>query len=754
MNHLAVNRAASPVELVLERLEGVRRSGTGFEARCPAHADDTPSLSINEGSQGQALLKCHAGCSQDQVLDALEIIGIPKTHLFPHDREKTTTRESKVSSPINSHTIDEIRSWPWVQAVYEYQDERGVVRFLVVRTLREGKKSFAQYSPAESGRWRAGRKGVTPLLFRVPRILEARRNSQLVLVVEGEKDVESAEVLGFIATTNPGGAGKGKWLPDFSEILKNTRVAVIPDNDDPGREHATSIAASLYGVAAEIRIVELPEVGPKGDLTDWRRAGGTREQLMALIEKAPIWMPSIEELLNAGATEKHTTDLGNAKRLINRCGVDLRFCRPLASWYVWDGSRFCRDETGAVYRKAEEVVASIYAEAADADDSAERKRLAQWATRSESRDRLKAMVSLAEHQHGVPILPDQIDAEPWMLNVQNGILDLRTGELLPHRREALLTKISPVPYNPRATCPTWLAFLDRIMAGDRERVAFLQRAIGYTLTGNTSEQVLFFCYGFGKNGKSTLLDTVQALLGEDYATQATTEILMARNQAGHPTELARLKGARMVAAVEAEEGRRFNEPLLKQLTGGDRIAARFMRADFFEFRPEFKLWLAANHKPVIRGTDVGIWRRLRLIPFDVQIPESERDRHLPDRLRGELPGILSWALKGCLEWQRAGLAEPASVTQATGSYQSEMDVVGAFLDDVCVVFPSAEVKLTALYASYVDWCNKSGERPLTSRLFSARLTEKGFGKGRKGDGACILGIGLQARPELLTETAP
>lgn len=730
---------STPIERVLRVLSDARPCGGGFEARCPAHDDQAPSLTISEGSDGRALLKCHAGCDNTKVVAAL---GLHMRDLFIEDAPNQVARTSKTEKLF---TLEQIRSWPWTQRVYEYQDELGNLRFLVVRTIRDNKKSFVQFSPSEDGRWRSTRRGVKPLLFRLPKVLDAVRRGERIYIVEGEKCVEACEALGLVATCNPGGAGK--WQRDFGAVLRNAVVAVLPDNDDPGLRHAQDIAGQLQDRVAELRVVQLPGLTLKGDIADWRKAGGTREQLEALVQEATIWRPPAAPATTFCEGE-HLTDLGNAKRLVSQHGKNIRFCHPMGTWFVWDGRRFCRDETAAIYRCAETTVASIYAEAAEATDSEERKQISRHAVRSESRDRLNAMVSLATFQPGVPILVDQIDGNPWLLNAQNGTVDLRTGELLPHRRENLITKLLPTPYDPTASCPTWLCFLDRIMGGDQERVDFLRRAAGYSLTGSTEEQVLFFLYGIGKNGKSTFLDTLLALLGEEYATQASTEILMARNQVGHPTELARLKGARLVAAVEAEEGRRFNEPLLKQLTGGDKIAARFMRQDFFEFRPEFKLWLAANHKPVIRGTDTGIWRRIRLIPFDVTIPESERDRRLPERLRAELPGILAWAVQGCLEWQRVGLAEPQAVSEATDGYQSEMDILGAFLEETCCLLSSAQVKFNTLYDHYTAWCDRNREHVVSAKMFSNRLAERGYKTHRKKDGAWLLGLGLRVDDQM------
>ena len=246
------------------------------------------------------------------------------------------------------------------------------------------------------------------------------------------------------------------------------------------------------------------------------------------------------------------------------------------------------------------------------------------------------------------------------------------------------------------------------MNGNEKLIAYLQKAVGYTLTGDTSEQVLHFLYGLGANGKSTFLETIMAMLG-DYAKQTSTEtILVKKMTGGIPNDLAGLKGARLVSAQEVESGRRLAESLVKQLTGGDTISARFLHGEFFDFKPTFKLWISGNSKPVVRGGDYAIWRRIRLIPFTVQIPPEEQDRRLSEKLRGELPGILNWSLAGCLAWQREGLTPPEEVTAATESYRDEMDIIGQFIGERCLMGPEYKVTAKKLYAAFVEWSELHG----------------------------------------------
>ena len=422
------------------------------------------------------------------------------------------------------------------------------------------------------------------------------------------------------------------------------------------------------------------------------------------------------------------TDLGNAARLVHRHGRNLRYCWLWRKWLVWDGKRWVKDDTGEVYRLAKDTVASIYEEAAAALDDEDRKALAKHAMRSEAGARIKEMVDLARSD--VPVMPDELDASPDLLNTERGTIELRTGELREHRRQDLITKLAPVEYRPDATAGAWDAFLERVLPGEELR-GFVQRASGYSATGDTSEQCMFINHGGGANGKSTFQEAIAAALG-DYAMRAPTEMLLTKRSGGIPNDIARLKGSRFVASSETEEGRRLAESLIKDLTGQDTVTARFLWAELFEFTPTHKLWLSTNHKPEIRGTDNAIWRRIRLIPWTVTIPPAEQDKQLSTRLRGELPGILAWIVRGCLEWRREGLRAPDEVRRATGAYRAEMDVLAGFLAECCELDTGHWEYAKDLYECYKRWCDENGERPEPQRKFGGRLGERGFHRDRGG----------------------
>jgi len=441
---------------------------------------------------------------------------------------------------------------------------------------------------------------------------------------------------------------------------------------------------------------------------------------------------------------EHLTDLGNARRFVRLCGTDVRYVSPLRKWIIWDGTRWAPDEVQRIYQLAKHVVAGIYAEAGFELEEARRKPLAQHALRSESVRALEAMVRLAQSEATIPVLPEQLDEDPWLLNCANGTLDLKTGALRPHRREDLITKLIPIAYDATAPCPTWLNFLDRVLDGRPALIDFVQRAVGYSLTGSTTEQCLFVLWGSGANGKSTFIVALTRVLAAYAATMDANTLFARKNDdMAAKNDLATLAGIRFAAAMESDMGRRLAEALVKQITGGDRVKVRRLYADPFEISPAFKIFLSTNHRPHIRGSDKAIWRRLRLIPFTVVIPDGEQDHRLLETLATETPGILAWAVRGCLVWQERGLEMPEEVRDATAAYRRDEDLLADFLADRCIVDPMASVAAADLRAAYVDWAEKVGEKPLSQKSLGGHLKECGFEQVRTGTLRGWVGVRLR-----------
>ncbi len=438
------------------------------------------------------------------------------------------------------------------------------------------------------------------------------------------------------------------------------------------------------------------------------------------------------------------TDVGNGQRFAAMWGDDVKY-NPLAkTWLFWDGIRWVSDDMGKIMELAKKTALSIYEEASHALDPDRRKALASHAARSENEARLKSMINLAASEPGIPVLPKQLDADPWRLNVLNGTVDLRTGYLFPHYRGDLISKQAPVEYDTRATCPLWTEFLQTIMQGNEGLIDFLMRGCGYALTGITSEQVLFILYGTGANGKSVFSETVSHVLG-DYALTVPFSTFLIKKGDAIPNDVAMLHGARFVSASEGEYGSRLAESLVKRLTGGDRISARYLHKEFFEFTPQFKAFLSTNHKPAVRGVDHAMWRRIHLIPFAFTVPKAERDLHLVEKLKEESSGILMWLLAGCLKWQRLGLGAPEEVLQATDSYRQEMDVLSDFIDECCIVQGLARAPVGDLYKTYCEWAGRNGEDALTRRSLTTQLGGRGFSSIQGTGGYYYLrGLGVRA----------
>lgn len=442
-------------------------------------------------------------------------------------------------------------------------------------------------------------------------------------------------------------------------------------------------------------------------------------------------------------------DTGNAERFTDTFGDRIRYSYINKSWLYFDGRKWCFDVTGAIYCMADEVIRTMNddldyfvqnAPESWGDTDQVEKNFMKHLKQSRSNRAKESMIK--ELQHHVPVTPEQLDIHKSLLCTPNGIINLRTGELIPHDREKLITKITNTEYTDKIDHPLWDKFLSDIFDGDQDLIRYIQKAVGYSLTGSTQEQCIFFCYGEGNNGKSTFIDVISNALG-DYVTNIQAKSLLVKNNSGSSSEdIARLKGARFVTSSESNEGARLDESLIKQLTGGDKITASRKYEHEFEFYPEFKLWMSTNHKPIIRGTDNGIWRRVRLIPFTISIPPEKIDKNLKYKLEQELPGILKWAVDGCLMWQREGLKSPAAIADATAEYRSEMDTVGMFVDRCCDLDPQFSYGAENMYKAYVEWAKEGNEHILSSTMFGRELSKR-FEKKHIRKGTFYFGISIK-----------
>jgi len=449
-----------------------------------------------------------------------------------------------------------------------------------------------------------------------------------------------------------------------------------------------------------------------------------------------------------------TTDLWNSDNFVKAYKGKLLHCEEWNCWLIYRNGKWVRDNTNETLALGKKIILSYYYIASQIEDDKERNKLVKHALKSSTQRAINAMIELSKSD--LAVTPDDFDKDPYIINLKNGTLNLKTLEFWNHRPEDLLTRQMNVEYDPTATCPRWLSFLNRIFDQNRNLIEFIQKALGYSLTGDTGEDCLFILYGTGQNGKTTFLRTISEIWG-DYALDTPTETLLVKERDNIPNDIARLRGARLVTSSESQEGRRFNEILIKKLTGRDRITARFLRQEFFEFDPTFKIWIATNHKPVVRENSIAFWRRIRLIPFTVQIPNEEVIPNFEKILLEEKEGIFNWILEGFRKWKENRLGIPEEVKKATQEYRDEMDVLAEFISTMCIENPEIKSTTKELYQAYCKWCEENSEEPINIRAFGRRLEERGYkavrtGKNRERGWE---GIGLktqQTDQEEVTET--
>jgi putative DNA primase/helicase len=424
------------------------------------------------------------------------------------------------------------------------------------------------------------------------------------------------------------------------------------------------------------------------------------------------------------------TDEALALRFSERYAKKLRYVAAWGRWYEWTGTVWAADKTMKTFDRSRMICREASAVCNDEN-------IARGIANAKT---VAAIERLARYDRRHAATVEQWDADPWLLNTPGGVIDLRTGKMRQHRQEDHITKLTATA--PGGECPQWLSFLKTITDNDSDLQKFLQRVAGYSLTGSIREHALFFGYGTGGNGKGVFINTITGIMG-DYAAVASMEVFTASPHDRHPTDLAMLRGARLVTAQETEEGRRWAESRIKAMTGGDPITARFMRQDFFTFLPTFKLFIAGNHKPGLRNVDDAIRRRFNLIPFAVRIPSVKRDANLLEKLKAEWPGILKWMIEGCVDWQREGLNPPAAVADATEAYFEAEDALGLWLAECCDTGKSFSETGANLFASWCRWAERTNEFSGTQKRFSQKLTARSFEKNRTSAGTFFTGISLK-----------
>lgn len=784
--------AASDLAHALGRPE---QHGQRWRCLCPAHADSTPSLDIDTTPDGRLLFVCRAGCDNGNIIASLTSRGLwplqdaaPRRSDRPRHREWGDPTEVYTYRDRDGATVGLVCRW---DVTIDGRLNKHILPYIEV-----------------DGRWMPKGMPAPIPLYGLRDVL-ARPSAQVIVVEGERKRDDLAGILGddFAVVSWAHGA-KSPQKTDWSP-LTGRRVVLWPDNDDPGDQATSKIAGILASlqdnnperaaaasdhspaspVRTQIKYLRRDPVKPKGwDASDAIRTDGwDAEQILKWAsERAEVWTrspakkmeaqprdsrasksrgetpnegkPSVthQAVANQAAsatitqfkprssavpipepeTPPNFSDDFLAREFERRHSDDLRFVAEWGHWYRWSGTFWKQEKTLLAF----DCARAVCREAAVAIDTAGGKGAKSIA----SGKTIAAVVSIARAARSLAAVVDQWDVDTWLLNTPSSTIDLRTGLTRPARQDDYITKTTAVAPDASHSTPIWDTFLSRITDGDQSLIDFLRRMAGYSLTGDTREHALFFLYGLGANGKSTFLNAITGCLG-DYAVTSPIETFTETRNDRHLTELARLRGARLVTATETTEGRRWAESKIKALTGGDRIAANFMRQDYFEFTPQFKLVIAGNHKPGLRSVDEAIRRRFNLIPFTAAIPKDERDPDLGGKLRAEWPGILQWMIDGCVEWQElGGLAAPETVGRATDEYLEAEDAIAAWLDEKCLQ-GDFEDSSGELYASWKAWAETNGEYAGPIKQFIQKMEGRGFERKRNKAERLLVGLKLISR---------
>lgn len=638
----------------------------------------------------------------------------------------TPARRTKQVAPV-----DELGP---ATAKWDYLDAEGKLIAVVYRYDPPGGKK--EFRP-----WDAKRRKMTPPeprpLYHQPGMVAV----DTVVLVEGEKSAQALIETGVCATTAMHGANAPVEKTDWSPLAGKV-ILIWPDKDKPGWEYADRASqAILMAGARTCHILYPPEDAPEGwDAADARAEGFDVAGFIAHGPRMQMHLVDDDPSSAAHGTGPEEAVWGTEDALAltftRRYQRDWRYVAAWGKWLMWDGQRWRSEDTLA----ATDLVRHVCRQASlKASNTKTASKLAGSST-------VGGVERLARADRRHAGTTEEWDADPWLVNTPGGVVDLRSGRMRPHDRNDRMTKVTTATISPGTQCPTWQQFLRQATGDDVDLMAYLQRVFGYCLTGSTQEHALFFLYGTGANGKSVFVNTLFTLVG-DYAANAPMDTFMETRGDRHPTDLAGLRGARFVAATETEQGRRWNESKIKEITGGDRVSARFMRQDFFTYVPQFKLVIAGNHKPAIRNIDEAMRRRLHLIPFTITVPPDKRDKQLQNKLLTERNAIFEWGVQGCLAWQRMGLQPPKSVLDATDEYFESEDALGRWMDERCVRVATAKSLTAELFNDWKQWAEGAGEFIGSQRRFSDLLLTRGLEKWRNAAGVRgYVGIGLKEPP--------
>lgn len=780
-----LKRDSNIVSLFMDYVPTLHPSSTGFMGRCPNtnHRDANPSWSLFQDSDGTWLGKCKSKCRNDPAVNIYQLImqkdgctfveakqkvaaflgkgenrdvvaeAKPERPAYKYNKAATKARLSRAEAYLTSHGVSTdvarahdvgVDNYPGVGLCITFPYDETNVK---LRALR--KKQFLHYKDTST----AG------LFYNFASIEQTNR----VFITESERDCLTMVSHGFpaISISSATGCvnrdGSLKFTPEDLEKLREKEIFLALDQDEPGRECAVLFQAAI----PHAKILTWGDVKDIGELYQQDPAN-FKEKILLLCEQAPTLeietevgdAPPIEtetvidpadvEAYEALSTGFPLTDAGNGERLVAEHGNNIRYLNDDREWRIWDGIRWKSDRTSEIDRLAKGTIRKIMAEASATDDYKNREGLAKWSLSCESRSRLENMVVQASKELLVSTNSNIFDQSPWLFNCANGTIDLENNNFRPARRDDLLSKRSPILYDPKAICPRFESFLAEIIPSlDTRR--FLQASLGYTLSGHAWEKIMWFLIGEkGDNGKTTLIETIRYVFGEeDYASNMNFNSLLHREGQGPSGDLARLRGVRFVSACESDQGQKLSSSILKRLTGADKITAAFKYRDEAEFTPSLKLWLATNFPPQLASDDDALWRRIARVPFNISVPLEQQDEQLQDKLKLEGPGILNWMFDGWKRYRIEGLKLPDEVRGATELYREDSDVVKDFLKDR-VESDGGDIGSAKLYQAFKAWfaeTHNQRQQPMSQKMFSTRLEKLGHPIQKKREGNYVRGIG-------------
>lgn len=739
----------TPFDKFLDALEAggskVKRRGDKAKAQCLAHEDKVGSLSVRCGDDGRVLVRCFATCSLEAIAASVQW---SVKDLFPAKEKGPRGKVARV--PVTVASLAQAKKLPvefLLSLGLRDEGDHVVIPYRNLDGVEVAIKDRTNLSAKAGSFWR-GKGGL--MAYGVDRLRDAQRRKELILV-EGESDCWTLWYHAFPGLGIPGASALESVFPEYLRGIERLWVVQEPDQGGAGLIPALAKKLTEIGFAGSARVIRIVGSKDPNELHKKDPAAFVEAFTFALQTSVPLAdaKPAKVEFARPEDEAEYSRtqdilrrrvytcdDIGNAERFWVRHKDRTRWTAG-HGWLVFDGRRWLRADSKQIETLAIRCVEDIPKEVPHADET-QKEQLWKWAKKSRSLASMRAMTELAAAMPRMTLPGDAFDRVKHMITVANGSIDLRTGKLVPHNPEHLATRMTNVKYDPAATCPEWDRFVSQVMAGDEDLIAFLRRAVGYSLTGDCREECLFLNHGHGSNGKSTFLEVIRAVVGE-YSASASFDTFMQKSNESIRNDIARLAGVRYVTASETESNARLSEATVKQVTGRDRLTARFLRMEHFEFDPQFKVWMSVNHLPSVRASDHGMWRRIRLIPWKVQF--SPPDKQLRDRLMNELPGILAWAVQGAVEWHASGLRPPAAVVDETMKYRKDEDLIGTFIDEVADTYPSAEVEFSDLFVAFTLWCRDSQERLWTKKRFASAMTDKGYekceighssAKGRKG----------------------